>query len=64
MEFDKTIKMVYKFTDKVMHLLYPEKTKVKLVDAAFHESTIKAKNGHPEFADTAEFFKIYPKIYT
>ena len=55
--------MAYELSDKLLNPFSIEKTNVRLADACFHESFIKAleyfgKHGYPRFSPTAEILKI------
>ena len=68
LEFGKPIKMAYKLSDQVLNPSTIEKTNVRLADSFFHESTINAlqyhsKNGHEDFAETAELLEIFRKWF-
>ena len=58
MELGKPIKMVYRFSDRVLNPASIERTNVSLADACFHQSTINAlkyyaNHGFPDFLQTA-----------
>ena len=55
LELGKPVKYAYKLTDKVLHPMPIEKTKVALADALFHESTINALNYYAENADKPQW---------
>ena len=62
-EKGKRPKMAHKLSEKVINPFSVEKTNVRLADACFHESTIKAleyfgDHGYPHFSPTAEILQV------
>ena len=62
-ELGRPVKYAHKLTDKVLHPMPIEKTKVELADRLFHESTIAAldyysENGFPQWKTTANFLRL------
>ena len=63
-EFEKSVRMAYKLSDKTLNPKSIERSNVALSDTCFHESTINAlkyysDHGHNDFAETAAVLQIF-----